>query len=271
MQPFRDRIILITGGSSGLGLHIAELLAAEGASLILWGRDGVELEAIGKQMNERGQRCATYRCDVSSRGEVGAVARRVLREHGPVDILINNAGVVSGRPLLELSDAEIEQTFDTNALAPIWTTRAFLPAMLERRSGHIVTIASAAGLIGAPKLTDYAASKHAAVGFDDALRVELRHLGHREIRTTVVCPYFIATGMFAGARASTPLFPVLAPDSTARAIVRAIRRGKQRVLLPRAVGVVFFARALPVPVFDWLARALGIARSLDDFEGRGPG
>ncbi len=247
---------------------MAEVFAAEGARVILWGREGLELEAFGKELNERGQRCATYRCDVSSRDEIYASAKRVIREHGPVDILINNAGVVSGRPLLEISDAEIEQTFDVNALAPIWTTRAFLPAMIERGRGHIVTIASAAGLVGAPRLTDYAASKHAAVGFDDALHFELHHLGHRGIRTTVVCPYFISTGMFDGARAASPLFPILTPEYAVRKIVRAIRRGRRRLLMPRAVGLVFLVRVLPVPVFDWLARTLGVTRSMDGFRGR---
>ena len=271
MKCFLDQKILITGASSGIGKLMAEAFAAEGARVILWGREQAALEAVGKELTERGMRCASYLCDVSRRDSIYDTAERVIREHGPIDILINNAGVVSGRPLLEISDAEIEQTFDVNALAPIWTTRAFLPTMIERGRGHIVTIASAAGLIGAPRLTDYAASKHAAVGFNDALRSELRHLGHRGIRTTVVCPYFISTGMFEGATAATPLFPVLTPDYATRQIVRAIRRGRRRLLLPRAIGVVFLARLLPAPVFDWIARALGVTRSMDGFRGRRSG
>jgi all-trans-retinol dehydrogenase (NAD+) len=268
VQNFFDQQILITGASSGIGKMMAETFAAEGARVIVWGLERVALEAVDKEMSERGLRCATYLCDVSRRDSVYDTAKRVIREHGPIDILINNAGVVSGRPLLEISDAEIELTFGVNALAPIWTTRAFLPAMIERGRGHIVTIASAAGLIGAPRLTDYAASKHAAVGFDDALRSELRHLGHRGIRTTVVCAYFISTGMFEGARAATPLLPILTPDYATRQIVRAIRRGRRRLLLPRAVGLVFLARLLPTPIFDWMMRALGVTRSMDGFTGR---
>jgi all-trans-retinol dehydrogenase (NAD+) len=228
MERFFDQKILITGASSGIGKLMAEAFAAEGARVILWGLERAALEAVDKELNERGLRCATYRCDISRRFSVYDTAKRVISEHGPIDILINNAGVVSGRPLLEISDAEIELTFGVNALAPIWTTRAFLPAMIARGRGHIVTIASAAGLIGTPRLTDYAASKHAAVGFDDALRSELRHLGHRGIRTTVICPYFISTGMFEGVRAAPPLFPILTPDYATRKIVQAIRRGRRR-------------------------------------------
>ena len=270
MERFFDQKILITGASSGIGKLMAETFAAEGARVILWGLERAALEAVDKELNERGLRCATYRCDISRRFSVYDTAKRVISEHGPIDILINNAGVVSGRPLLEISDAEIEMTFGVNALAPIWTTRAFLPAMIARGRGHIVTIASAAGLIGTPRLTDYAASKHAAVGFDDALRSELRHLGHRGIRTTVVCPYFISTGMFEGVRAATPLFPILTPEYATRQIVRAIRRGRRRLLLPRAVGLLFLARLLPVPIFDWIMRALGVTQSMDGFKGRRP-
>jgi all-trans-retinol dehydrogenase (NAD+) len=268
VERFFDQKILITGASSGIGKLMAETFSTEGARVILWDCNRVTLEAVEKELTERGLRCTTYLCDVSSRDSVYDTAKRVIEEHGPIDILINNAGVVSGRPLLEISDAEIERTFGVNALAPIWTTRAFLPTMIERDRGHIVTIASAAGLIGAPKMTDYAASKHAAIGFDDALRSELRHLGHRGIRTTVVCAYFISTGMFDGAGTATPLFPILTPDYATRQIVRAIRRGRRRLLMPRAVALVYLGRMLPVPIFDWIVRALGVTRSMDGFTGR---
>jgi all-trans-retinol dehydrogenase (NAD+) len=268
VASFSDQKILITGGASGIGKLMAESFAAEGAQVILWDIERAALEAVEKELNERGLRCATYLCDVSRRFSVHDTAERVLDEHGPIDILINNAGVVSGRALLEITDAEIELTFGVNALAPIWTTRAFLPTMSERGRGHIVTIASAAGLVGAPQLTDYAASKHAAVGFDDALRSELSHLGHGGIRTTIVCAYFISTGMFEGARAATRLFPILTPEYVTRRIIRAVRRGKRRLLLPRAVGLVYLARLLPTPIFDWLMRALGLTQSMDGFKGR---
>ena len=268
MARFLDQNILITGASSGIGKLMAETFAAEGAQVILWGLERVAMEVVDKEMNERGLRCTSYLCDVSRRYSVYDTAKRVLSEHGPIDILINNAGVVSGRTLLELSDTEIELTFGVNALAPIWTTRAFLPAMIARGRGHIVTIASAAGLVGTPRLTDYAASKHAAIGFNDALRSELHHLGHRGIRTTVVCPYFISTGMFDGVRATSPLFPILTPEYATRQIVRAIRRGRRRLLLPRAIGLLFFVRLLPVPIFDWVMRAIGMTRSMDGFRGR---
>jgi all-trans-retinol dehydrogenase (NAD+) len=268
VRSFRDQKVLITGATRGLGKLIAEALASEGASVILWGRDTAALETVTKSMTERGRQCAAYVGDVADREQVYATAHRVIRDHGPIDILINSAGVVSGKPLLEIPDEAIEQSFAVNSLALFWTVRAFLPAMIDRGHGHIVTIASAAGLIGIPFLTDYSASKHAAVGFDDALRCELRHLGHRNIRTTTVCSYYISTGMFDGAAAATPLYPILTPEYATRRIVAAIRHGRRRLLLPGTVIAVYLIRLLPTPVFDWVARILGVAKSMDTFKGR---
>jgi all-trans-retinol dehydrogenase (NAD+) len=112
-------------------------------------------------------------------------------------MLINNAGVVSGRALLDTPDELIERSFSVNTLAHFWTVKAFLPTMLENDHGHIVSIASMAGHVGIPKLIDYCASKFAAVGFDEALRLELEVMGAEGVHTTAICPYFIqATGMF---------------------------------------------------------------------------
>ena len=96
----------------------------------------------------------------------------------------------------------------------------------------------------------------------------MRHLGHRNIRTTLVCPYFVSTGMFEGAKAATPLFPILAPRYVVRHIVRAIRRRRRRLLLPGTVVIVYLARLLPTAAFDGILRLLGVARSMDEFKGR---
>lgn len=114
-----------------------------------------------------------------------------------VTLLFNNAGVVSGRALLDTPDHLIERSFSVNTLSHFWTVKAFLPTMLEKDHGHIISIASMAGYVGIPKLIDYCSSKFAAVGFDEALRLELEMLGADGVHTTVICPYFIqATGMF---------------------------------------------------------------------------
>jgi all-trans-retinol dehydrogenase (NAD+) len=268
LTDFRGKNVLITGAASGIGRLMAEKIAAQQAHVVLWDLSEDDLQAVGQELGRRGQRCSTYVCDVSDREAVYATAARVLEDCGPLDVLINNAGIVSGSPLLEIPDEAIERTFRVNALALFWTTRAFLPAMIERRSGHIVTIASAAGLVGTTCLTDYCASKHAAVGFDDALRLELRHLG-QDIRTTVVCPFYIATGMFEGVKSRVSwLLPILDPDSVTAKIVRAIRKQRRRVFLPPVIASIYFARLFPTWLFDALMRALGVTRSMDEFKGR---
>ncbi len=161
---------------------------------------------------------------MSDREQVYARADEVRGVAGDVDVLVNNAGIVSGRPLLELSDECIERTFAVNTLALFWTTKAFLPAMTARGSGHVVTVASAAGLIGTARETDYAASKFAAVGFNEALRQELRRSACG-VRTTVVCPYYVDTGMFKGVKTRFPfLLPVLKEQDVADRVLRAIQR-----------------------------------------------
>ena len=267
MASFRNRTVLITGAARGLGLLLAEGIAAEGGRPVLVDLDAAELKAVGERFAARGQRVASFACDVTSRQEVAATCARAQEECGPIDVLVNNAGVVSGRFLLELTDEQIERTLAVNTLALFWLTRALLPSMLERGRGHIVTIASAAGIVGTAKQTDYAASKHAAVGFDEALRCELSVLGRRDIRTTVICPFYISTGMFDGVRGSW-LLPVMQPEAAARAILKAIRRERRRVYLPPTVALVHLGRFLPAAWFDWIMRRLGVSRSMDAFRGR---
>ena len=115
--------------------------------------------------------------DVSDRHAVYAAAEATQRTFGRVDIVINNAGIVSGQKLLEANDARMEATIKVNTIALLWVTKAFLPGMLKRDHGHVVTIASSAGRLGVAGLVDYCASKFGAVGFDEALRMELGKLG----------------------------------------------------------------------------------------------
>ena len=271
MTTLTGQNVLITGSASGIGRLMAHKIAARGGNVILWDIDRPGLEALVDQLERWGYRAAAYhQCDLSDRQEIEDTARQVLAEQGDVDILINNAGIVSGKPLLELTDEAIRRTFDINTLALFRTTRCFLPGMIARGHGHIVTIASAGGLVGVPRMTDYSASKFAAVGFDESLRVELKRMGHRRIRTTVVCPYFINTGMFRGVKTRFPfLLPIMEPDDVARRIVAAIEQDKGRLILPPFVLALYPTRLLPTALFDHVATFFGINNTMDDFQGRG--
>lgn len=268
MKTIEGSIALVTGGASGIGKLTAFGLAAAGARVVIWDVAEDALRKAEAEAADRGLAVRGYACDVSKREAVYAQARRVADEVGPVDILVNNAGVVSGRTFLETSDEKIELTMAVNTMASFWTIKAFLPGMLERGRGHLVTIASAAGIIGVTGLADYSASKFAVFGLHEALRMELGRL-KSDVRTTVVCPFFIDTGMFAGVRTRFPLLlPILKQEIAAARIVRAILRGKKRLLMPPMVYTVYLLRLFPVAVFDAVANLFGINRSMDHFTGR---
>ena len=267
MTELREAHVLITGAASGLGRCMALGVARRGGMLSLWDINAERLDAVLAEARGLGASTESFVCDVSDRNAVYAAAARAT---APVDILINNAGVVSGKSLLELPDERIQKNLEVNTLSLFWMTKAFLPSMIERNRGHIVTIASAGGLIGVPRLTDYCASKFAAVGFDESLRVELKTRAPG-IRTTVVCPYYIDTGMFAGVKTRfSYLLPILKEDVVSERILRAIERDRARLEMPLMVHSIPLLRLLPISWFDAIARFMGISASMDDFVGRKP-
>jgi len=198
--------------------------------------------------------------------KVYEVAARVKEDFGQVDMLVNNAGIVSGQNLLETPDERILKVFDINAIAHFWTIKAFLGSMLLRNHGHIVTISSAAGKIGVAGLVDYCSSKFAAVGTAEALRAELRKKGKTGITSLVVCPYYINTGMFEGVRSYSVFLPLLEQEYAVNRIVQAIRNRDNVLVMPNFVVLSHMIHALvPTWAFDWLADYYGISKTMDHF------
>ncbi|CAL8977208.1 3-phenylpropionate-dihydrodiol/cinnamic acid-dihydrodiol dehydrogenase [Cellulomonas sp. T2.31MG-18] len=266
--PLAGRRVLVTGGASGIGRRLVLGAAQRGADVAVWDLDGAAAERAAADVRGRGAVAHAWQVDVTDRAAVHAAAAEVTAAMGGVDVLVNDAGVVSGRPFLELTEAQVRRTFEVNTLAPYWVTGAFLPGMLERDMGRLVTVASAAGLVGVPRQADYAASKHAAVGFDESLRFELRRAGSA-VTTLVVCPFYVDTGMFAGARTRVPwLLPILREADVAGRILDAVESGRGRLALPAVVAVVPALRLLPTRAFDALMDLLGVTGSMDEFTGR---
>jgi len=261
--------VLVTGGASGLGRRLAQGAALRGARLVLWDINQENLERVLAELpSVAAGPHGGFLCDVSRRDTVYELADRVRAEIGDIDILINCAGVVSGKPFLDLPDRKIEATFQINSLALFWTAKAFLPRMIERDHGHVVTIASASGYVGVAKLADYAASKWAAIGFDESLRMELKKR-KAHVRTTVVCPYFINTGMFAGVKTRFPrLLPILDEREVAERTLHTIERDRARLVMPRRLALVPSMRLLPIGAFDAIASFLGVNATMDEFVGR---
>lgn len=264
----RGSTVLITGAGSGIGRLMALGAARRGALVVVWDLSTERGDRVRDEVRATGGRAEAFTVDVSDPEAVRAAAVETLAVVGGIDVVVNNAGVVSGRRLLDATDEGIERTFGVNVLALFWVTRAFLPGMLERRRGTVVTIASAAGLVGVAKQTDYSASKHAAVGFDESLRAELRAAGSG-VSTFVVCPYYIDTGMFAGVRTRIPwLLPILKEQKVADAVLDGIEAGRRRLILPPLVRFVPVMRILPVRLFDRVNDLLGVNQTMEHFTGR---
>lgn len=267
--PVRGAVVLVTGAASGIGALVAVQAAHRGArAVVLWDRDLPAAQDVATRVQAAGATCLAQRVDLRDAQEVEAAGRVVLERLGRVDVLVNSAGVVTGRRFEDLSEEDVARTFDVNVLALYRVVRCFLPGMRTRDRGCVVTIASAAGLVGVARQTDYSASKFAAVGFMESLRSELRRSGSH-VRTLVVAPYYVSTGMFAGVRTRVPLLlPVLEPERVASQVLDSVERGDARRILPWFANAVLLVKALPVPVADAITDLFGISTTMDTFTGR---
>ncbi|NWS36298.1 RDHE2 dehydrogenase, partial [Polioptila caerulea] len=264
-------IVLITGAGSGIGRLLAIKFASLGATVVLWDINQEGLNCTVKLAREKGAgRVHSYICDCSKRQDIYRVADQVKKEVGDVSILINNAGIVIGKRFLDSPDSLVEKTMEVNTMAHFWTYKAFLPAMIAANHGHLVSIASAAGLCGTNQLSDYCASKFAAVGFAESVDMEMRILRKNGVKTTIVCPYMINTGMFDGVKSRWPrMLPLLDPEYVAEKIVSAIRRNQEVLLIPRTVYVLYFLKSfLPVKATVLLLDYFGSFNIMNTFKGR---
>lgn len=264
------KIVLITGGAGVLGRLLAEKFIKDGAFCILIDIDEKNLKNVSDDFQKKyGNGCVDiYIADFSQKDQVLSTIDKILNKYNFIDILVNNAGIVTGKTMLDSSFEEIEKTMYVNAISHFWTIKKILPIMLQKDKGHIVTISSAAGIIGVPKLSDYCASKFAAFAIDESLRMEL-FKSKSKIKTTVVCPYYINTGMFKGVKTKFPfLLPILEPEKAVDKIYKGIKKGKTRVIFPFLVYFTWLLRLFPTKLFDFTAYFLGIHSSMDKFTGK---
>lgn len=191
-RPLKGKVAVVTGGNRGIGEAIAQMLVRLGASTVICGRNESELRKTAAQISSQG-RCEAFRCDITDLAEVDRLAATVRDKCGPVDILINNAGVGSfNRPLHKLEPAEWETILNTNLRGVYFMVRAFAPMMIEKRSGEIINISSLAGKNPLPNGAAYAASKWGLNGLSYAMAEELRQYN---VRVTVVCPGSVNTDL----------------------------------------------------------------------------
>lgn len=269
MKNVADKAVVITGAASGIGRLLAGHFASDGARLALVDMDEALLSRADQELGGRERSVFTYTCDVSDREAVYAMAEKVRADLGPVDVLVNNAGIVRVGEFLDLDDDEHMKVMAVNLHAHFWTTKAFLPDMIEKGHGHILVVSSAAGFSAMPKLTSYVASKFGALGLAETLRMEFRRK-KIDIPVTVVCPYLISTGMFDGARPSW-LTPMLTPEKIARIVYGRFKKNKPYVLEPWVVKISpLFKAILPNATYDKVFQWLGLYESMNTFVGRKP-
>ncbi|XP_014612130.1 PREDICTED: 17-beta-hydroxysteroid dehydrogenase 13 [Polistes canadensis] len=233
MKEISGEIALVTGGAGGLGRSIAIELSKHGVIVVIWDINEKGIEETVKLIQDAGGICYGYVCNIINREEVYERARQLKKEIGKVTILINNAGVINVQKFQNIPDNKLMQTMQVNIISQFWTTKAFLPGMIECNKGHIVSIASIAGFRSFPYLVDYCTSKHGIIGFYDALDMELYSDGY-EINTTVVCPtIIIGTGMKAESYIrSRSMIPFVSCEEVARQTIIAMRCNKKNITVP---------------------------------------
>ncbi len=265
MKDLKGKVAVITGGAGGIGRAVGIRFAQLGAKVALWDRDADALERAKEEFESLHLTVKTYAFDVSDAAAVRENAGKVRADLGEVDILDNNVGIVFKGDFLEMSEEKLNKSVDVNFKAYMWCTRAFLPGMIERGSGYIVFTASAAGLMGAPGMAVYCATKHAVVGFAESVRLELRKAGVSGVGMTIVCPSFINSGMFDGVK---PPFLTrwLTVDEISDKIVGAVRKGRLYVREPWLVKCIPLLKMLGTGVTDLAGDWTGMHGAMEGFK-----
>lgn len=265
---FKGKRVLITGGASGIGKIMGRKALERGCShLVIWDINQEGLMQAQTEFQTLGGKISLFNVDISDLEQIKSAAEKVNTQTGGIDILINNAGIVVGKYFHEHTHEQISKSMLVNSSALMHIAAEFLPGMMARNLGAVCNIASSAGLISNPKMSVYAASKWAAVGWSDSLRLELEQL-KKNISVTTIMPFYISTGMFDGVKSK--LLPLLDPEKTSERIIKAIENDTKMLAMPLPYWFIRFSQGiLPLPAFDWVMRnVFGIYDTMKDFKGR---
>jgi short-subunit dehydrogenase len=259
-DPWKDRVVFLTGASSGLGEALARRIGTRGAKLGLFARRADRLEALASEVVQAGGHALALPGDVADREAVEVAVRLVESTMGPIDVAIANAGIGEPTPALEFDTAVAARIVEVNAIGAIHLVGACLPSMVARRSGHLVAIASLAGFRGLPGSAAYCASKSAMRTLFESLRVDLRGYG---VRVSTISPGYVATPMTAPNRYPMPFLMTL--DAGADRILKAIERGRRDDAFPWPLSAaVRLLGHLPASAYDALTPILRQARPRQD-------
>ena len=256
----KDKVVVITGASKGIGAELARQLAAKGARLVLAARDAKELEAVAAQCRERGGSAITVRADVGVERDCAAIMSGAALAYGGIDVLVNNAGATMWARFEDIEDLSVlERIMRVNYMGAVYCTRHALPYLRASR-GVLVGISSLAGRTGVPTRTGYSASKHAMTGFFDSLRIELDGSG---VAVTMIYPGFVATGIRENATGPdgkpigvSPVKEgeVMGVEECARRIVVAIERRSREVVMTARGKMGLWLKLIAPTLVDRIAK-----------------
>lgn len=245
-MTFKEKVVIITGASSGIGRASALLFAKQGANLVLVARNKDKLNQVYQDLKKFPISVLVCQCDVSDKIQVEKMAKQVLGKFDSVDILVNNAGFAIYGSVSKLTIEEIESQMQTNYFGMIYCVKSFLPMMLKQNSGHIVNVASVAASFGLPGIASYCASKFAMLGFSEGLKHELKGTG---VGITVVSPIMVRTNFFD--HPSFEKMPKYSPTSlsaetVAKSILKAAKSPRLEIIVPSFVrGAVWIKETFP--------------------------
>ena len=238
MHTFNDKVAIVTGGASGIGRALCEELARSGAVVVVADKNLDGANQTAALAVAAGGRATSAALDVSDSEQVFGLVDRVVREHGRLDFMFNNAGIGVGGEVRDIPLANWARIVEVNLNGVVYGSLAAYRFMVEQGSGHIVNTASLAGLIPSPTLTPYSMTKHAVVGLSTSLRAEAAGLG---VRVSVVCPAFINTGIYSASLISNASaedmvarvpFKMISADQAVRAILRGVLRNRSIIVFP---------------------------------------
>jgi short-subunit dehydrogenase len=264
MKQLKGIVVLLTGGSRGIGPIVAEALVKRGANIALAARSESGLRSVAKRLTDLGAKTFVRPIDLRDSSQREQLVADVMQEFGKIDILVNNAGLETEGAYADLSWLSIKETIEVNLIAPMALTHLVLPKMLERRAGHIVNISSIAGKSGAPFAATYSGTKAGLAEWTRALRLELANTG---VHFSTIFPGYVReVGMFARFGMHSPwIVGSCAPSQVAKAVVNVIETGRtERIINSRPLRYSFMMNELSPKIGDWLMRISGVV----DFQRR---
>jgi short-subunit dehydrogenase len=268
MRKLNSKVAIITGASRGLGPYIARALAAEGMRLVLSARSLPELERQAEEFRANGMKAIAVRADVTSEADRAALVAAATAEFGRIDVLVNNAGIELTAHFEAQPEEEIAQVINVNLTSAMQLARLVTPVMLQRKSGHIVNIASLAGKVPVPFSIPYAASKAGLIAFTESYRAEFRKRG---VSASVICPGLVSeAGMYKDMQDLTHikenfLAGTVTPAKVASDVVKAIKKDRPEMLVYRGPGRIISGLAELTPgLFERVFPLFGTSKLFKD-------